>query len=243
MIEKAVELRPEDGYIVDSLGWAHYRLGDYASAVQYLEQRDRAGAGGPDDQRPSGRRLLADRPARPRRAINGGAPCSSGPQDDEIKPIEAKLDDGSRAPTAGAGARRLSAPSLPARLRRVFAPAKINLYLHVTGRRADGYHLLDSLVAFADIGDRVTAAPADALSLTVDGPEAAALAAARRRQSRAARRPAAWPRITGSRRGAALHLDKNLPVAVRHRRRVERRRGGAARARRAVAAAARGSRR
>ena len=34
MIEKAVELRPEDGYIVDSLGWAHYRLGDYASAVQ-----------------------------------------------------------------------------------------------------------------------------------------------------------------------------------------------------------------
>ena len=38
----------------------------------------------------------------------------------------------------------------------VFAPAKINLYLHVTGRRADGYHLLDSLVAFADIGDRLT---------------------------------------------------------------------------------------
>src|SRR5262249_6320953 len=36
MIEKAVELRPEDGYIVDSLGWAHYRLGDYSSAVQYL---------------------------------------------------------------------------------------------------------------------------------------------------------------------------------------------------------------
>src|SRR5215467_5012039 len=38
MIEKAVELRPEDGYIVDSLGWAHYRLGDYTSAVQYLEK-------------------------------------------------------------------------------------------------------------------------------------------------------------------------------------------------------------
>ena len=41
-----------------------------------------------------------------------------------------------------------------------FAPAKVNLYLHVTGRRADGYHLLDSLVAFADIGDFVTATPA-----------------------------------------------------------------------------------
>jgi tetratricopeptide (TPR) repeat protein len=38
MIEKAVELRPEDGYIVDSLGWAHYRMGDYDGAVQYLEK-------------------------------------------------------------------------------------------------------------------------------------------------------------------------------------------------------------
>src|SRR6516165_1507673 len=38
MIEKAVELRPDDGYIVDSLGWAHYRLGDYSSAVRYLEK-------------------------------------------------------------------------------------------------------------------------------------------------------------------------------------------------------------
>ena len=40
----------------------------------------------------------------------------------------------------------------------VLAPAKVNLFLHVTGRRADGYHLLDSLVAFADIGDRVDGA-------------------------------------------------------------------------------------
>jgi tetratricopeptide (TPR) repeat protein len=38
MIEKAVELRPEDGYIVDSLAWAHYRMGDFASAVEYLER-------------------------------------------------------------------------------------------------------------------------------------------------------------------------------------------------------------
>ena len=44
-----------------------------------------------------------------------------------------------------------------------FAPAKINLTLHVTGQRADGYHLLDSLVVFAGVGDRVTAAPAPAL--------------------------------------------------------------------------------
>lgn len=49
------------------------------------------------------------------------------------------------------------------------APAKINLYLHVTGRRADGYHLLDSLVAFAGTGDTLTFEPAAELSLTVDG--------------------------------------------------------------------------
>jgi tetratricopeptide (TPR) repeat protein len=38
MIEKAVRLKPDDGYIVDSLGWAHYRLGNYQDAVKYLEQ-------------------------------------------------------------------------------------------------------------------------------------------------------------------------------------------------------------
>ncbi|WP_204115691.1 4-(cytidine 5'-diphospho)-2-C-methyl-D-erythritol kinase [Shimia biformata] len=53
-----------------------------------------------------------------------------------------------------------------------FAPAKINLTLHVTGQRADGYHLLDSLVGFADIGDRVTAEKGKGLSLTVSGPMA-----------------------------------------------------------------------
>ncbi len=39
---------------------------------------------------------------------------------------------------------------------KVFARAKINLALHVTGRREDGYHLLDSLVAFAEVGDQIT---------------------------------------------------------------------------------------
>jgi len=48
-----------------------------------------------------------------------------------------------------------------------FAPAKINLTLHVTGQRADGYHLLDSLVVFADVGDRLHYEPASELSLTV----------------------------------------------------------------------------
>ena len=94
-----------------------------------------------------------------------------------------------------------------------FAPAKVNLYLHVTGRRADGYHLLDSLVAFVDIGDRLWAEPATSLSLTVDGPEAADLAAVGGDNLvlRAARLLADQ---AGTTAGAALHLDKHLPVAA-----------------------------
>jgi 4-diphosphocytidyl-2-C-methyl-D-erythritol kinase len=49
------------------------------------------------------------------------------------------------------------------------APAKVNLTLAVLGRRPDGYHLLDSLVVFADAGDRLTFAPGKALSLNVRG--------------------------------------------------------------------------
>ena len=95
---------------------------------------------------------------------------------------------------------------------RAFAPAKVNLYLHVIGRRADGYHLLDSLIAFADIGDTITAAPADALALTVDGPEVAGIAGLGDDNLvfRAARLLKERGRIEA---GAALHLEKRLPAA------------------------------
>ncbi len=53
-----------------------------------------------------------------------------------------------------------------------FAPAKINLTLHVTGRRDNGYHELDSLVVFADIGDRIEIDLAETPELTVQGPMA-----------------------------------------------------------------------
>ncbi|SEI08541.1 4-(cytidine 5'-diphospho)-2-C-methyl-D-erythritol kinase [Paracoccus alkenifer] len=59
----------------------------------------------------------------------------------------------------------------------LLAPAKINLALHVTGRRVDGYHLLDSLVAFTALGDRVQVTPAAETSLTVTGPFADAVPA------------------------------------------------------------------
>jgi 4-diphosphocytidyl-2-C-methyl-D-erythritol kinase len=90
---------------------------------------------------------------------------------------------------------------------RRFAPAKVNLFLHVTGRRDDGYHLLDSLAVFPAVGDVVGAAPAATLSLEIDGPFGGALAAeADNLLLRAAR--ALKPRA-----GAALRLEKNLPVA------------------------------
>ena len=56
------------------------------------------------------------------------------------------------------------------------ARAKINLALHVTGRRSDGYHLLDSIVAFAGCGDRITVRRASEPGLSISGPFAQALA-------------------------------------------------------------------
>ncbi len=51
------------------------------------------------------------------------------------------------------------------------APAKVNLTLRVLGRRADGYHEIESLVAFAEIGDRLSFSPGGALALTVQRAE------------------------------------------------------------------------
>jgi len=91
------------------------------------------------------------------------------------------------------------------------APAKVNLFLHVTGRRADGYHLLDSLAVFGPVGDGLTAAPAADLSLALDGPFGGALAAEPDNLVlRAARALAA---AAGIEARAALRLTKRLPIA------------------------------
>ena len=87
-----------------------------------------------------------------------------------------------------------------------FAPAKINLTLHVTGQRADGYHLLDSLVAFVDLGDRITATTAPDLRLAITGPFAASVPAG---DDNLVLRAA---RLMGG-HGAAITLDKVLPPA------------------------------
>ncbi|HXC56436.1 MAG TPA: 4-(cytidine 5'-diphospho)-2-C-methyl-D-erythritol kinase [Rhizomicrobium sp.] len=92
-----------------------------------------------------------------------------------------------------------------------FAAAKINLYLHVGERRADGFHELESLVVFANVGDTLSFAAADAFTLVVDGPFAAGLAAeGDNLVLRAARALAAQAGVAA---GAAITLTKNLPVA------------------------------
>ena len=93
----------------------------------------------------------------------------------------------------------------------MLARAKVNLYLHITGKRADGYHLLDSLIVFADTGDQIALAPADQLSLTIDGPFAAGLGAGP--DNLVLRAAHALQDVTGRRGGAAIRLTKNLPIA------------------------------
>ncbi|MBY6242547.1 4-(cytidine 5'-diphospho)-2-C-methyl-D-erythritol kinase [Methylosinus sp. Sm6] len=92
------------------------------------------------------------------------------------------------------------------------APAKINLTLHILGRRDDGYHELESLVAFSGGGDALRLAPGPELTLIVDGPTAAAAGdGSDNLVLRAARRLA--ERVPGLTLGA-FRLTKYLPVAA-----------------------------
>jgi 4-diphosphocytidyl-2-C-methyl-D-erythritol kinase len=92
------------------------------------------------------------------------------------------------------------------------APAKINLTLHIVGRREDGYHALESLVVFTRSGDTLALTPGPILDLTIDGPTAGAAGAIEEnlviRVVRALER-----RVDGLRSGA-FHLTKRLPVAA-----------------------------
>ncbi|WP_432255002.1 4-(cytidine 5'-diphospho)-2-C-methyl-D-erythritol kinase [Limimaricola sp. AA108-03] len=92
------------------------------------------------------------------------------------------------------------------------APAKINLALHVTGVRAGGYHLLDSIVAFAGVGDQLTALPASELSLEVTGPFSRGVPADETNSVLRAARMLQEAR--GVAQGAKLKLTKTLPHAA-----------------------------
>ncbi|MEM9429565.1 MAG: 4-(cytidine 5'-diphospho)-2-C-methyl-D-erythritol kinase [Pseudomonadota bacterium] len=89
-------------------------------------------------------------------------------------------------------------------MRAALAPAKVNLCLHITGRRPDGYHMLDSLVVFVGVGDLIEAEPARTTSLAVRGPFSDGLSnGADNLATKAAE-------LMG---GGSVLLTKNLPVA------------------------------
>ncbi|MBL0370770.1 4-(cytidine 5'-diphospho)-2-C-methyl-D-erythritol kinase [Rhizobium sp. KVB221] len=100
-----------------------------------------------------------------------------------------------------------------------FAPAKINLALHVTGQRPDGYHLLDTLVTFADAGDRLRFAVAERDAFTVSGRFASGLPTNSEAQTgNLVLRARDSLRAFAGRQGRAtnpveIHLEKNLPIA------------------------------
>lgn len=95
------------------------------------------------------------------------------------------------------------------------APAKINLALHVTGQRADGYHLLDSLVTFTDFGDELSFAASGADSLTIDGPFAAQLQGQEAGENLVIKARDALRALAAERPcpPVSIHLTKNLPIA------------------------------
>jgi 4-diphosphocytidyl-2-C-methyl-D-erythritol kinase len=97
---------------------------------------------------------------------------------------------------------------------RCTAPGKVNLYLHVTGRRPDGYHTLESLVVFTRLGDVVAVKPASTLRLSVTGPFASAIADVDPAENLAMRAATALARRFSVRTGADIALRKNLPVAA-----------------------------
>ena len=93
----------------------------------------------------------------------------------------------------------------------VQAPAKVNLYLHVTGRRPDGYHLLDSLFVFTTDGDVISVRNSETLSLKMTGAYAGMLSSTEDNIVLKAAR--ALADAAGVRPDAEITLEKNLPVA------------------------------
>ena len=95
---------------------------------------------------------------------------------------------------------------------KAIAPAKVNLTLHVTGQRADGYHTLDSLVVFAGVCDQLGATITSDMRITVNGPFSSGVPTdASNLMMRAAQ---LLRRTRGVTKGAALTLEKHLPHAA-----------------------------
>ena len=94
-----------------------------------------------------------------------------------------------------------------------FAPAKLNLTLHITGRRADGYHNLDSLVVFAGVGDHIHLEPADHFDFVLEGPQAPLLRDEPADNNLVVKAVRSLADKVGKPLNIKLTLVKNLPVA------------------------------
>jgi len=94
------------------------------------------------------------------------------------------------------------------------APAKVNLTLAVTGRREDGYHLLDSMVVFADICDHISLKPSHTDHLELTGSFASAISGEAYQDNSVWQSLTAFREATGWDQSFAITLNKNLPVAA-----------------------------
>ncbi len=205
MLREAVALTPGDGAVVDSLGWAYFRLGKYADAVRELERAVLLKSGDPTINDHLGDAYF--RVGRAREAEFQMAAIA------RTQPRAGGCGENPRQARKGLRGRQRQGRLMPGAAVLVeFAPAKLNLSLHVLGRRADGYHRIESLVTFASVGDRLTLEPGAPLRLALFGPFAPGLAADETNLVlRAARAFAA--RVAGARLGA-FTLEKNLPMAA-----------------------------
>ena len=100
----------------------------------------------------------------------------------------------------------------PSGVATVRAPAKINLYFHITGRQADGYHLVDSLVGFTTLGDELTIRAGEPLDIVSDGPFAEGMPPPYKNLVYQAAQLLADN--AGAQARAHVTITKNLPVAA-----------------------------
>ena len=91
------------------------------------------------------------------------------------------------------------------------APARINLYLHITGRRIDGYHEMDSLVAFSELGDTLSVRSASGLTLALEGPVGESLGA--QKHNSVLKAAYLLADAANVRCDAAITLTKRLPLS------------------------------
>ncbi|MBI1300901.1 MAG: 4-(cytidine 5'-diphospho)-2-C-methyl-D-erythritol kinase [Alphaproteobacteria bacterium] len=100
----------------------------------------------------------------------------------------------------------------------VFAPAKVNLFLHITGKRIDGFHTLESLIAFADIGEKISIEPHSHFEFSVCGPYVDRLEKEHRQnhldsQNLVVKAARALSQVTDQPLNCRIKLEKSLPIA------------------------------